>query len=94
MKEAEERDRVEMRARLDVWDDDESDELFYTDRQVPVLAVIAHFGTDITTSEHAGAACARAVSQRKKPPTPSRARTRSARRRTCGRSRSSSSSGR
>ncbi|KAI0629778.1 hypothetical protein C8Q77DRAFT_1064858 [Trametes polyzona] len=33
MKEAEERDRAEMRARLDVWDDDESDELFYTDRQ-------------------------------------------------------------
>ncbi|KAI0763542.1 hypothetical protein BD413DRAFT_616199 [Trametes elegans] len=32
MKEAEERDRAEMRARLDVWDDDESDELFYTDR--------------------------------------------------------------
>ena len=31
-KEAEERDRVEMRARLDVWDDDESDEPFYTDR--------------------------------------------------------------
>ncbi|EEB94215.1 hypothetical protein MPER_07009, partial [Moniliophthora perniciosa FA553] len=27
-KEAEERDRVEMRERLDVWDDDESDELF------------------------------------------------------------------
>lgn len=32
MREAEERDRVEMRARLDVWDDDESDEIFYTDR--------------------------------------------------------------
>ncbi|KAH8086016.1 hypothetical protein BXZ70DRAFT_1045504 [Cristinia sonorae] len=32
MKEAEERDRVEMRSRLDIWDDDESDELFYTDR--------------------------------------------------------------
>ncbi|EJF56039.1 hypothetical protein DICSQDRAFT_94089 [Dichomitus squalens LYAD-421 SS1] len=32
MKEAEDRDRIEMRARLDVWDDDESDELFYTDR--------------------------------------------------------------
>lgn len=32
MKEAEDRDRVEMRARLDIWDDDESDELFYTDR--------------------------------------------------------------
>ncbi|KZT64186.1 hypothetical protein DAEQUDRAFT_769935 [Daedalea quercina L-15889] len=31
-KEAEERDRVEMRSRLAVWDDDESDELFYTDR--------------------------------------------------------------
>ncbi|KAI0917614.1 hypothetical protein AcW1_007220 [Taiwanofungus camphoratus] len=32
LKEAEERDRVEMRSRLDIWDDDESDELFYTDR--------------------------------------------------------------
>lgn len=32
MKEAEERDKAEMRARLDIWDDDESDELFYTDR--------------------------------------------------------------
>lgn len=32
MKEAEERDQVEMRGRLDIWDDDESDELFYTDR--------------------------------------------------------------
>ncbi|THH21417.1 hypothetical protein EW146_g166 [Bondarzewia mesenterica] len=31
-KEAEGRDKVEMGARLDVWDDDESDELFYTDR--------------------------------------------------------------
>ena len=31
-REAEERDRAEMRARLDIWDDDESDELFYTDR--------------------------------------------------------------
>ncbi|RPD56073.1 hypothetical protein L226DRAFT_464737 [Lentinus tigrinus ALCF2SS1-7] len=32
MKDAEDRDRIEMRARLDVWDDDESDEPFYTDR--------------------------------------------------------------
>jgi RNA-binding protein 25 len=32
MKEAEERDRGEIRSRLDVWDDDESDELFYVDR--------------------------------------------------------------
>ncbi|KAH9060186.1 hypothetical protein EDB87DRAFT_1683924 [Lactarius vividus] len=31
-REAEERDRAEMRARLDIWDDDESDEVFYTDR--------------------------------------------------------------
>ncbi|KIY65020.1 hypothetical protein CYLTODRAFT_424707 [Cylindrobasidium torrendii FP15055 ss-10] len=31
-KEAEERDQAEMRARLDIWDDDESDELFYVDR--------------------------------------------------------------
>ncbi|GBE85142.1 hypothetical protein BKA93DRAFT_818719 [Sparassis latifolia] len=31
-KEAEERDRIEMRSRLEIWDDDESDELFYTDR--------------------------------------------------------------
>ncbi|KAH7884996.1 hypothetical protein F5I97DRAFT_2030040 [Phlebopus sp. FC_14] len=32
IKEAEERDRSEMQARLNVWDDDESDELFYVDR--------------------------------------------------------------
>lgn len=32
IREAEERDRVEVRTRLDVWDDDESDEVFYTDR--------------------------------------------------------------
>ncbi|KAH0825834.1 hypothetical protein J3R83DRAFT_7807 [Lanmaoa asiatica] len=32
IKEAEERDRMEMQARLDVWDDDESDDLFYVDR--------------------------------------------------------------
>ncbi|KIK69865.1 hypothetical protein GYMLUDRAFT_53004 [Collybiopsis luxurians FD-317 M1] len=31
-KEAEDRDRVETRERLDQWDDDESDELFYVDR--------------------------------------------------------------
>ena len=34
MKEAEERDRLEMRSRLDIWDDDESDETFYIDRWV------------------------------------------------------------
>ncbi|KAL5501860.1 hypothetical protein ACEPAH_9121 [Sanghuangporus vaninii] len=32
MKEAEERDRIEMKSRLHIWDDDESDELYYTDR--------------------------------------------------------------
>ncbi|THH06144.1 hypothetical protein EW145_g4289 [Phellinidium pouzarii] len=32
VKEAEERDKVEMKSRLHIWDDDESDELFYTDR--------------------------------------------------------------
>jgi RNA-binding protein 25 len=32
--EAQARDREEMGARLEVWDDDESDELFYTDRSV------------------------------------------------------------
>ncbi|KAF8635853.1 hypothetical protein AX15_000045 [Amanita polypyramis BW_CC] len=31
-REAEERDRIEMRQRLEIWDDDESDELFYVDR--------------------------------------------------------------
>ncbi|TEB39968.1 hypothetical protein FA13DRAFT_1760732 [Coprinellus micaceus] len=31
-KEAQERDKIEMKQRLDVWDDDESDELFYIDR--------------------------------------------------------------
>ena len=34
VKEAENRDRIEMRSRLDIWDDDESDELFYTDRYI------------------------------------------------------------
>lgn len=34
VEEAEKRDKAEMRARLEVWDDDESDELFYTDRCV------------------------------------------------------------
>ena len=33
IKEAEERDAVEMKSRLHVWDDDESDEYFYTDRE-------------------------------------------------------------
>lgn len=32
MREAEERDKIEMKSRLHIWDDDESDELFYTDR--------------------------------------------------------------
>ena len=32
MKEADDRDRIEMRSRLEIWDEDESDELFYTDR--------------------------------------------------------------
>ncbi|KAI0345579.1 hypothetical protein BDW22DRAFT_1342920 [Trametopsis cervina] len=32
IRDAEERDRIEMKARLEIWDDDESDELFYTDR--------------------------------------------------------------
>ncbi|KAJ3521934.1 hypothetical protein NMY22_g12103 [Coprinellus aureogranulatus] len=31
-REAQERDKIEMKQRLDVWDDDESDELFYVDR--------------------------------------------------------------
>ena len=39
VKEAENRDRVEMRTRLDVWDDDESDELFYTDRYAAKLVI-------------------------------------------------------
>ena len=33
IKEAEERDAIEMKSRLHVWDDDESDEYFYTDRE-------------------------------------------------------------
>lgn len=34
MKEAEERDAVEMSNRLGIWDDDESDETFYVNRCV------------------------------------------------------------
>jgi RNA-binding protein 25 len=33
IKEAEERDRHEMRHRLDIWDDEESDEMYYVDRE-------------------------------------------------------------
>ena len=40
VKEAENRDRIEMRSRLDIWDDDESDELFYTDRCVTAFVVL------------------------------------------------------
>ena len=36
-KEQEEKDRVEIQERLDIWDDDESDEMFYVDRYVPTL---------------------------------------------------------
>jgi RNA-binding protein 25 len=32
MKKAEEKDRIEIRSRLEIWDDDESDETFYVDR--------------------------------------------------------------
>ena len=41
IREAEERDRIEMKARLEIWDDDESDELFYTDRCV-LLTLLIH----------------------------------------------------
>ena len=43
-KETEERDRVEIKARLDIWDDDESDEMFYVDRFVsfPPLLFSSH----------------------------------------------------
>ena len=41
-KEAEERDRIEIKARLEIWDDDESDELFYIDRYVSSFFYIKH----------------------------------------------------
>jgi len=43
IKEAENRDRTEMRSRLDIWDDDESDELFYTDRYATKLVVRSQY---------------------------------------------------
>jgi hypothetical protein len=47
-KEQEEKDRIEIRARLDIWDDDESDELFYVDRCVSLLfANIPNFQSQI-----------------------------------------------
>ncbi|KAI6015418.1 hypothetical protein PISMIDRAFT_30794 [Pisolithus microcarpus 441] len=50
IKEAEERDRLEMQQRLDVWDDDESDELFYVDRarwrQARVRRLVAEEAAD------------------------------------------------
>ncbi|KAL0570462.1 ribonucleotide-diphosphate reductase subunit rnr1, partial [Marasmius crinis-equi] len=50
-KEAEERDRIEMREQLDVWDDDESDELFYVDRPVLTLSPLERDGDNC---EHVG----------------------------------------
>jgi hypothetical protein len=38
-KEAEERQHVEMRSRLAIWDDEESDEMFYVDRCAIFLLV-------------------------------------------------------
>lgn len=43
IKEAENRDRTEMRSRLDIWDDDESDELFYTDRYATKLVIRSQY---------------------------------------------------
>jgi len=37
MREAEERDAVEMSNRLSIWDDDESDETFYVNRCVSTI---------------------------------------------------------
>lgn len=39
-RDAEEKDRYEMKTRLEIWDDDESDELFYTDRCVPSVILL------------------------------------------------------
>lgn len=44
VREDEERDRQDMKNRLEIWDDDESDELFYVDRcdlisPVPLLLI-------------------------------------------------------
>lgn len=39
IRESEERERVEMRRRLDIWDDDESDEMFYVDRYVSLCDI-------------------------------------------------------
>jgi RNA-binding protein 25 len=47
MKEAEEKDRVEIRSRLEIWDDDESDETFYVDRYVFFLFHNTTFYIDI-----------------------------------------------
>jgi len=39
-REAELREREEMKAKLHAWDDDESDELFYSDRSVTFLLAL------------------------------------------------------
>ena len=49
MKEAEERDAIEMSTRLSIWDDDESDETFYIDRRV-VLFTLSMCCTDPFTA--------------------------------------------
>jgi hypothetical protein len=51
-REAEERDRIEMKKRLDEWDDDASDEMFYVDRWVHYLQRFFFSLVSITRSFH------------------------------------------
>ena len=41
VQENEDRDRQDMKTRLEVWDDDESDELFYVDRYVSTSSALS-----------------------------------------------------
>lgn len=79
MRDAEERDRQEIRERLHVWDDDESDELFYTDRCVRARALAA----TLTRTGPAGERSVRASWPASARRMTSRARSRRRRPRTC-----------
>lgn len=52
VQENEDRDRQDMKTRLEVWDDDESDELFYVDRCVLIFARRAVFHIPILLEQN------------------------------------------
>lgn len=89
MEQAEARDKEEMEKRLEIWDDDESDETFYTDRCVSFssqptarLCMSPILPLSLLLTDPAGEPSAPGASPRKKLPTLNHGSTRKPRQRT------------